>query len=525
MFRPGYITPEQANLLNEMLAGFRSFKALRGEDPIQVVQGQVPVVRQSRLDRVPVLISGVSSGVSGMASGTLIYNWNEQTFTESGLRVNKAPGMSGLLPGGLYGGLVSGAVYNPLFEVNDTDLSSKLVSGASVQSWAVRRGQAGAFGQAWEFAAQNVAGDLEPPTIVIPLVRSLCLTRLDGASVTVGTPVNLTVNSSWQDIATATIEKPGMYVVGFDLRGTMEISAVQAGSTAFIMGRLFNETTSQVVPNTETMIIATDALNDEYSATGSCRVPICVPGDQDPTTLKLQARRCAGTCDDGATVTFTKSQIDSNANGYSRLVIEPSVNIDQLQQEIQRLTVRYAWINPAVTCEVVGDDCCVDPDSPTCGDVDCDPDDICCLDPADPCCLNPDDPCCIDPTLPECDEEDDGTIATACCPNLIQETLYATVAGAGGGMDGTYAMVWNGTNWKHTSSDAFGTCPGGLSRDIFVLNCNAVSGVWTLTFPIAFGSPTPASPSDCGPPLDLTFPGLDFSSCGGASSVTVLVGP
>ena len=106
-----------------------------------------------------------------------------------------------------------------------------------------------------------------------------------------------------------------------------------------------------------------------------------------------------------------------------------------------------------------------------------------------------------------------GAVQTGCCPNTIPATLYATIAGGGAGIDGSYAIAYDAAfaSWKNTAP--IGTCPTGT------LAFTCTGGFWDLS--IGGGGYTSTS-AFCAA-FQVTFTGVDLTLCGGSASATVTV--
>jgi hypothetical protein len=116
---------------------------------------------------------------------------------------------------------------------------------------------------------------------------------------------------------------------------------------------------------------------------------------------------------------------------------------------------------------------------------------------------------------PPCPPSGGGGITTTCCPAAaLPQTLHATVAG-GGGVAGSYAMVYAGGPWAYTG--ALGSCSASPATLVFA--CTAAS--WTLQ---VSGNPTVYSPSStvCSP-LQVTFNDVNLTSCGGGAGAVLTV--
>jgi hypothetical protein len=111
-----------------------------------------------------------------------------------------------------------------------------------------------------------------------------------------------------------------------------------------------------------------------------------------------------------------------------------------------------------------------------------------------------------------------GCIRSACCAGVTLPTVVHATATGAGACDGTYRLVYNPTSTNWETNAAVGSCVGGGALTMSLV-CQAGVDQWNLTGP--FGT-TPAAVASCSP-LAITFAGVDFTFCGGASGATVTV--
>lgn len=104
------------------------------------------------------------------------------------------------------------------------------------------------------------------------------------------------------------LPEAGTYLLLADVRGVLTVSGSPPG---WLAAKLRNVTDNADVTNSEVMLVLTGAVNTNLQQTGSIKVLLEVNGAK---VIKLYAKR------DGASSSFSLSQIDSDANGRTRLV-------------------------------------------------------------------------------------------------------------------------------------------------------------------------------------------------------------
>lgn len=119
-----------------------------------------------------------------------------------------------------------------------------------------------------------------------------------------------------------------------------------------------------------------------------------------------------------------------------------------------------------------------------------------------------------------------GGIPVTCCPGPIPTTLKLTVTGSGD-CDGDYEIIYD-----PAQSDPFpawicrqtvGNCGGPpLNPPTFRLVCISNLGIWQLSTPEGTEGLAPTT-VDCGPPMILTWTGVNLSSCDCGTSATITV--
>lgn len=147
------------------------------------------------------------------------------------------------------------------------------------------------------------------PTVVVGTTPEPLFGSVAASSVNLAAQLN----DTYVPVTSIQIPEDGVYRVWAEVRGVAQGTTNAPGLTAHITARLFNETDSVALPDTETLVTAINSVATGFDQNqGTATVSAFVTG---PATIRLEAKRVTSNGSPGLAVF-------SDANGRTTLHYE-----------------------------------------------------------------------------------------------------------------------------------------------------------------------------------------------------------